>query len=141
MRNSLLQLRCEFLRLLKTCPACLKAEPQYPPASSRLNGNRPWPRSVVEHLEEAISLLDGHHFLVCSFPDRAASSEHFEAQQRLVTPIPFDVVTRGEKETRFDFRHSSRSPLIQQLTHEPQRVDLVIVLARRKGEQLCFQVR
>src|SRR5262249_60900357 len=99
--------------------------PRHGFAAKRASWNRLPPRLVREH----------------PLPDRASSSEHFEAQQRLVTPIPFDVVTRGEKETRFDFRHSSRSPLIQQLTHEPQRVDLVIVLARRKGEQLCFQVR
>src|SRR5262249_61989941 len=64
MQTSPLQLRCDSLRLLKTCPPCLKAEPHYPPASSRLDGNRPWPRSIIKHLEEAISLLDGRHFLV-----------------------------------------------------------------------------
>jgi len=63
-----------------------------------------------------------------------------ETPQRFVTPIPFDVVTRGEEETRFDFWHASRSPLVQELAHEAERVDLVIVLARRKREQLCFQV-
>src|SRR5215467_9802491 len=140
MRNSLLQLRCEFLRLLKTCPTCLKAEPHYPPASSRLDGNRPWPRSIIKHLEEAISLPDGRHFLVRSFPDRAASSEHFEAQQRLVTSVRFDVVTRRQEETRFEFRHSSGSPFVQELAHEAERVHLIIMLARRKREQLCLQV-
>jgi hypothetical protein len=38
--------------------------------------------------------------------DQPASSEDFEAQQRLVTPVPFDVVTRGAEGTRFEFRHS-----------------------------------
>src|SRR5262245_48547941 len=159
MRNSLLQLRCEYLRLLKTCPTCLKAEPQYPPASSRLNGNRPWPRFIIEHLEEAISLLDGRHFLVRSFrkslraiklggqscphalPDRAASSEDFETQQRLITSVRFDVVTRGAEGTRFEFRHSSGSPLVQELTHEAERIHLVIMLSGRKREQLCLQVQ
>src|SRR5262249_13479808 len=55
MPTPLLQLCCDFLPLPKPCPTYLKAEPQYPPASSRLNGNRPWPRSIIEHLEEAIS--------------------------------------------------------------------------------------
>jgi len=67
--------------------------------------------------------------------------EDFETQQRLVTPIPFDVVTRGEEEIRFEFRHSSRSPLVQELAHKTERVDLVIMLAPGKGEQLCLQVR
>ena len=46
-----------------------------------------------------------------------------ETQQRFVTPIPFVVVTRGEEETRFDFRHASRSPLVQELTDEAERVE------------------
>ena len=66
-------------------------------------------------------------------PDRAASSEDLEAQQRIVTPIRFDVVTRRAEETRFEVWHSSRSPLVQG--------DLVIVLARWKREQLYFQVQ
>jgi hypothetical protein len=67
--------------------------------------------------------------------------EDFEAQQRLVTSVRFDVVTRRAEETRFEFRHSSGSPFVQELAHEAERVHLVIMLARRKGEQLCFQVR
>jgi hypothetical protein len=33
------------------------------------------------------------------------------------------------------------SPLVQELAHEAERVHLVIMLARRKGEQLRFQVQ
>jgi hypothetical protein len=83
----------------------------------------------------------GPPLLAYPLPDRAASSEDFEAQQRLVTSVRFDVVTRRAEETRFEFRHSSGSPLVQELAHEAERVHLVIMLARRKGEQLCFQVR
>jgi len=42
--------------------------------------------------------------------------EDFEAQQRLVTSVRFDVVTPWAEETRFEFRHSSGSPLVQELT-------------------------
>ena len=74
---------------------------------------------------------------------RVASSEHFDAQQRLVRPwVSGDVVNRqGAERTRFEFWHSSGSPLVQELAHEAERVDLVVMLARRKTEQLCFQVR
>jgi nucleotide-binding universal stress UspA family protein len=72
---------------------------------------------------------------------RAARSEDFEAQERLVTSVRFDVVTRRTEETRFEFRHTSGSPLVQELANQAERVDLVVMLTRRKGEQLCFQVR
>src|SRR6266571_1017708 len=48
--------------------------------------------------------------------------EDFETQQRLVTSVRFDVVTRRAEETRFEFRHSSGSPLLQELAHEAERV-------------------
>jgi hypothetical protein len=70
--------------------------------------------------------------------DSGGQLEDFEAQQRLVTSVRFDVVTRRVEETRFEFRHSSGSPLVQELAHEAERVHLVIMLARRKGEQLCY---
>src|SRR5215470_12319338 len=41
-------------------------------------------------------------FLSAPLPDRAASSEDFEAQRRLVTPVRCDVVTRRAEETRFE---------------------------------------
>jgi len=64
-------------------------------------------------------------------------------QRRLVRPwVSGDVVNRwGAEGTRFEFWHSSGSPLVQELAHEAERVDLVVMLARRKTEQLCFQVR
>src|SRR5262249_42840054 len=71
---------------------------------------------------------------------RPAGSEDFEAQQRLIVPVRSVVIKRAEAH-RFEFRHASRSPLVQELTYEAELVDLVIVLARRKREQLCFQVR
>ena len=58
MQNSFLELRCKFLRLLKSCPPSLKIEPHYPAACSRLNGNCPWPRLIIDNLEEAVSLFD-----------------------------------------------------------------------------------
>src|SRR6476660_4590198 len=58
MQNSFLELRCKFLRLLKSCPPSLKIEPHYPAACSRLNGNCSWPRLIIDNLEEAISLFD-----------------------------------------------------------------------------------
>src|SRR6266481_10085605 len=58
MQNSFLELRCKFLRLLKSCPPSLKIEPHYPAACSRLNGNCSWPRLIIDNLEEAVSLFD-----------------------------------------------------------------------------------
>src|SRR2546425_11268857 len=61
MQNSFLELRCKFLRLLKSCPPSLKIEPHYPAACSRLNGNCSWPRLIIDNLEEAVSLFDLHN--------------------------------------------------------------------------------
>src|SRR5262249_45817762 len=71
--------------------------------------------------------------------DRAVCSEDFEAQQRLIAPER-DVVIKRPEAHRFEFLHAPRSPLVQELTYEAERVDLIIMLARRKREQLCFQV-
>ena len=65
-------------------------------------------------------------------PDRMASSEDFETQQWLVAPVRLDVVIKRAEAHRFEFRHASRSPLVQELANEDERVDLVIMLARRK---------
>src|SRR5438094_5340431 len=58
MQNSFLELRCEFLRLLKSCPPSLKIEPHYPAACSRLNDDCSWARLIIDNLEEAVSLFD-----------------------------------------------------------------------------------
>ena len=61
MQNSFLELRCKFLRLLKSCPPSLKIEPHYPAACSRLNDDCSWARLIIDNLEEAVSLFDLHN--------------------------------------------------------------------------------
>src|SRR2546429_10008079 len=76
MQNSFLELRCKFLRLLKSCPPSLKIEPHYPAACSRLNGNCSWPRLIIDNLEEAVSLFDLYNHDLQSL--RAAAYRHSE---------------------------------------------------------------
>ena len=48
---------------------------------------------------------------------------------RLIRPFPGDLLGLGPDNGR---------KLVEQLANEAERVNDVIMLARRKGEQLCF---
>ena len=47
----------------------------------------------------------------------------------------------GAEGIRFKFRHASRSPHVQELTGEAERVDDVVMTSTGKCQQLGFQVR
>src|SRR6266481_243632 len=87
MQNSFLELRCKFLRLLKSCPPSLKIEPHYPAACSRLNDDCSWARLIIDNLAEAVSLFDLYNHVpslraaglppfmqACSLPGSSAST-------------------------------------------------------------------
>ena len=47
----------------------------------------------------------------------------------------------GAEGITFEFRHASRSPHVQELTGEAERVDDVVMMSTGKCQQLGFQVR